>query len=205
VFLPYLKVGQALKSNVLMFDFRGHGESDGHTISLGFKEMLDVLAALSYLRHARPEQSREVIGLGISMGAAALIGAAAEVATPFDAIILDSGFASAVELTNKLFTRIPDFFRPYLVGIGIPLASLESGCWLPEIRPEDKVARIRAPVLIIHAQEDPLIPADHAVRLYEHAVQPKALWLAPTLGHGSALFQAEDDYLQTIVRWDKFI
>ena len=53
-------------------------------------------------------------------------------------------------------------------------------------------------------KEDPLIPADHAVRLYEHAVQPKTLWLAPTRGHGSALFQAEAQYLQTIARWYKF-
>jgi fermentation-respiration switch protein FrsA (DUF1100 family) len=198
-----LKVGNALNSNVLMFDFRGHGESDGHTISLGSKEKLDVLAALSYLRRNRPEQSQEVIGLGISMGAASLVGAAAEVEPPFDAIILDSGFAAAVDLTDKLLTLIPDVVRPYLTGMGIPLASLETGCWLPEIRPEDEVARLRAPVLIIHAEGDPLIPADHAVRLYEHAVQPKALWLAQTLGHGTTLLEAEADYLNTITRWYK--
>jgi alpha-beta hydrolase superfamily lysophospholipase len=201
LFLPYLKVGNALGSNVLMFDFRGHGESDGHTISLGSKEKLDVLAALAYLRHDRPEQAEEVIGLGISMGAAALVGAAADVQPPFDAIILDSGFASAVELTDKLLTIIPDVFRPYLTGMGIPLACLETGCWLPEIRPEDEVARLRAPVLIIHAEEDPLIPVDHAVRLYDHAIETKTLWVAHTQGHGSALFQAEENYLDTITGW----
>jgi len=203
MFLPYLKVGSSLQSNVMMFDFRGHGESDGHTISLGSKEKLDVLAALHYLRHERSDQAREVIGLGISMGAAPLIGAAAEADVPFDALILDSGFASAVELTDQLLDGIPDAFRPYLSSLGIPLASLECGCRLSAIRPEDEVARIRAPVLITHARGDPLIPPKHALRLYQHAVQPKALWLAHTLGHGSALFRAEADYLGAITRWDK--
>ncbi len=184
-----------------MFDFRGHGESDGHTISLGSREKLDVLAALAYLRRDRPDQAREVIGLGVSMGAAALIGAAAEVAEPFDAIILDSGFASAVELTDQVLHPVPDAVRPYLAGVGIPLASLDSGCWLADVRPETKIARLRGPVLIIHAEEDPLIPANHALRLYGQALQPKTLWLAPTRGHGSALFQAEKAYLQTIRHW----
>jgi pimeloyl-ACP methyl ester carboxylesterase len=58
-------------------------------------------------------------------------------------------------------------------------------------------------VLIIHAREDALIPAYRALRLYAHAHQPKQLWLADTCGHGSALFQAEEAYLQTVIRWDR--
>src|SRR5262249_30267548 len=44
-FLPYVQVGDALGANVLIFDFRGHGDSDGHTVTIGYKEKLDVLAA----------------------------------------------------------------------------------------------------------------------------------------------------------------
>ena len=72
----------ALAANVLLFDFRGHGDSDGHTISLGRHERLDVLAAVHYLRAQRAEQARTVMGLGISMGASALTHAAAEIEPP---------------------------------------------------------------------------------------------------------------------------
>jgi pimeloyl-ACP methyl ester carboxylesterase len=67
-------------------------------------------------------------------------------------------------------------------------------------RPEEEMTRLRAPVLIIHAQNDPMIPAEHAVRLHEHAFYPKKLWLAPTVGHGNSLLRAEDDYLNEAIR-----
>jgi alpha/beta superfamily hydrolase len=51
----------ALAANVLLFDFRSHGDSDGHTISLGRHERLDVLAAVHYLRAQRAEQARTVM------------------------------------------------------------------------------------------------------------------------------------------------
>ena len=74
--------GNALADNAVMFDFRGHGDSDGHTISLGRHERLDVLAAVHYLRAQRAEQARPVMGLGISMGASAPTHAAAEIEPP---------------------------------------------------------------------------------------------------------------------------
>ena len=106
-FLSYCEVGDALHANVLMFDFRGHGDSDGHTVTFGYYERFDVLAALDYLRKERPEQAREVYGLGISMGSSALLQAAAEASPPFDGIIVDSAFASATELTDNILAEFP--------------------------------------------------------------------------------------------------
>lgn len=194
-FLPYLRVGQAIDAHVLLFDFRGHGESDGHTVSMGRHERLDVLAALHYLRTERPAQARQVVGLGISMGASALTLAAAEAEPPFDALILDSGFAAATDLTDSVLQVFPAPVRTWLIIPGIPLASLHAGCWLDEVRPVDCVHRVRAPILFIHAGDDRLIPPEHSRRLYHAAIEPKEIWIAPRGGHGSALFLAESDYL----------
>jgi fermentation-respiration switch protein FrsA (DUF1100 family) len=209
VFLPYVKVGDALDANVLLFDFRGHGDSNGHTISLGRHERLDVLAAVHYLRAQRPEQARTVFGLGISMGASALTQAAAEVESPLDAVILDSGFASGVELTDNVLKMYPAPVRGWLKIPGIPLASLHAGCWLPSVRPVDQVHALRAPLLIIHCASDRLIPLEQATRLHAAAAEPKTLWIVPDGGakamtiapagtHGAALFLAEDEYLRVV-------
>src|SRR5262249_45250580 len=147
------------------------------TVSFGYYERQDVLAAVAYLRTQRPEQARTLIGLGHSMGSSALILAAAEVEPPFQAVIIDSGFAAAAELTDNVLAIFPAAVRPWLTMPGIPLASLEAGCWLPDVRPVEHIARVRAPVLIIHAQEDLLISPDHARRLYESAAAPKTLWI----------------------------
>jgi uncharacterized protein len=196
MFLGHVQVGDALEANVLMFDFRGHGDSDGHTSTLGHQEKLDVLAAVAYLRTQRPGQAREVVGLGISMGSAALVRAAADLDKPLDALILDSGFASALELTDSILTSFPAPVRPPLVLLGVPLASLHAGCWLPDVRPVDRIGSVRAPVLIVHSRLDPLIPCEHSIRLYEHAVQPKVLLLTDTGGHGSVLAGATEEYVR---------
>ena len=63
------EVGDWLDANVFMFDLRGHGESGGHSVTLGCREKDDVLAAIDFVRRHHPEQTREVFGLGISLGA----------------------------------------------------------------------------------------------------------------------------------------
>jgi pimeloyl-ACP methyl ester carboxylesterase len=185
--LRLLPVGDALEANVLVFDFRGHGDSDGHTISFGRYEKLDVLAAVRYLRTQRPNQARAVIGLGRSMGSSALVAAAAEIEPPLRAVILDSGFTAAVDVTDSILDFLPKELRPCVADPAVWLASLDTECWLPDVRPIDLVRRVRAPLLIIHARGDRLIPVEHGMRLYARAAEPKALWLADTGGHCSAI------------------
>ena len=64
--------------NVLTFDFRAHGDSGGQISSFGDLERRDVLGAVRWVRASHPQQSRQVLGLGISMGGAALLAASAE-------------------------------------------------------------------------------------------------------------------------------
>src|SRR5688572_11875729 len=62
--------------NVLAFDFRAHGESTGSKTTFGFREALDVQAAVQYAA-AHYEQQFEGVGVyAISMGSAAAIIAA---------------------------------------------------------------------------------------------------------------------------------
>jgi pimeloyl-ACP methyl ester carboxylesterase len=197
-FLPHVQVGDALEANVLMFDFRGHGDSDGHTVSVGYWEKFDVLAAVKYLREARPASARQVFALGISMGSAALIRAAAEVDPPLDGIIVDSSFPSAQELTNQVLGQYPSAVRPFIAGPGVPLACLHAGCWLPDVRPIDDIARVRAPVLMIHDQGDNLMILENAQRLFNQALEPKKLWVTRTGGHGGSFIGARKEYLQTV-------
>lgn len=198
-FLPFVRVGDGLNAHVLMFDFRGHGESDGHTVTFGHAERRDVLAAVDYLRRQRPEQCRELFGMGVSMGTSALIAAAAEVEPPFDGLILDSAFASATELTEHILRLFPPVLRPGLATIGIPLASLEAGCWLPDVRPIEQIDQVRTPLLFVHSDNDTLIPVDHGQRLFARARPPKEIVITRNTGHGGAL-AAYGEYLEAVIR-----
>jgi fermentation-respiration switch protein FrsA (DUF1100 family) len=188
-------VADALEANILVFDFRGHGDSDGHTVSFGCQEKWDVVAAVAYLREQRPQQARQIVGYGQSMGAATLALAAPEIEPPLDAVILDSAFASALDLTDTVLGTIPGPVRNAILVPGVPLASLHAGCDLRTARPIDVIGRVRAPLLLIHATGDKLIPVENSRRLYEQAQEPKSLWLTDTGDHCSS-FLANAEYLR---------
>lgn len=197
-FLPFVEVSDRLEANTLMFDFRGHGNSDGHTISMGYWERLDVFAAIAWLRQHRLDETRQLYGLGISMGSSALVLAGAESDPPLDGYILDSPFAVGVELTDRILRGFPAQLRPAVAVPAVWLASVECGCPLEEVRPIDFIGRLRAPVLLLHAEGDPLIPAEHSRRLFERAAAPRGLEILPAQGHGHALFECRQQYLDRV-------
>ena len=82
--------------NVLMFDLRGHGSSEGDKVSGGYFEQWDVLGAFDFLAGRGVLQGR--IGLvGFSMGAATGVLAAAQ-EPGIGALVADSPYAKASDL-----------------------------------------------------------------------------------------------------------
>jgi alpha-beta hydrolase superfamily lysophospholipase len=199
IFLPFVDVGDWLDANILMFDLRGHGDSGGRTISLGYREKEDVLAAIAYARCAKSAQARQVVGMGVSMGAATLAQAAAVVEPPLDAVILDSCFTSTSDMTHAVFNRFPPACEPWLRTMGLPLADWHAGCPMSAVSPEASIGNLRAPVLFLHSHGDPLIPSEHAYRLYFGAAEPKSLCVFELEGHCDGFFAERERYRAEVV------
>lgn len=92
--------------NVLVFDFRAHGELvDGQFSTIGRDEMYDVKGAVDFLReqyHDHPEiAGKPIIGFGFSMGAVSLLQAQGHFQNLFDALVLDSPFDSSNDCMNR--------------------------------------------------------------------------------------------------------
>jgi alpha-beta hydrolase superfamily lysophospholipase len=143
--------------NVMLFDFRGQGDSEKRPTTVGPKEALDLEAALDWLE--AEGAGGWIGGLGMSLGAAALVNAAAQDAR-LDALVLDSLFADWEDTDfAKGFRLPPDWLVP-----GVP-------------SPETLMPSIHVPVFLIQGTADILIKVDHGYRLYEAANEPKALWI----------------------------
>jgi pimeloyl-ACP methyl ester carboxylesterase len=186
-FLGYLSVIDRLDANVFFLDLRGHGQSAGHTVTMGGLEKLDVVATAKLIRERWPNQSRELYGIGVSMGSSALVLGAADLNPPFDAIIIDSGFARATDLADNVLGQFPAFLRPAMSAVGIPMANWEAGCNLRDVCPADVIGNVRCRVLIVHATGDGLIPVTQAKQNYERAHEPKKLWIGELVQHGGVL------------------
>ena len=101
--------------NVLLFDFRAHGESGGKSCSLGFKEQMDITAAVDYII-SRKDLKNKSIGLyGFSLGGAAGILTASR-DQRIKAITADTPFSSLNKISADVIKRtyhLPSF--PFMV------------------------------------------------------------------------------------------
>ena len=185
--------------NALIFDFRGHGDSDGHTTTFGLFESADVRAAMDWLKRERPAASQHVFGLGSSMGAMALIREAAD-DSRVEAVVLDSAYVSAPLLAEQHFGRIP-LLEPMLSKLALASLSLNAGRSLWELDATDAIARISPrPLLLIHGQDDFIIPPVNLGLLYDRAQAPKSRWLAPGL-HSNVMTADFEGYQQRVIQF----
>jgi fermentation-respiration switch protein FrsA (DUF1100 family) len=163
----------------LLFDFRAHGESMGEVTTYGYKEAEDIIGALAFLRN---ERGVERIGvLGMSMGAAAAIRAAA-LSPEIKAVVAVSPYADFGEVARGWIpAKVPYFPFGFLI---IKFGEWQIGVKLSDIKPIDDVASVSPrPVFIIHGLDDDVVPSEHASRLHNAALEPKDLWLIPSAGH----------------------
>ena len=190
-FVPWLQE----RHNVLQFDFRGHGESDGSLVTLGTLERRDVAAAVRFVesRGLGPTAL-----FGISMGAATAIISAPDL--PVAAVVADAPFA---ELHHPVASRMRQIGYP-LAGIGARLvvlgAALRARSRLAD--PIRAVARI-APraLLVILPREDRLIDWRQGMRLFEAAGEPKELVVVEGAGHAEAYAIEPDRYRRTVLEF----
>ncbi|MFC1919477.1 alpha/beta hydrolase [Chloroflexota bacterium] len=181
--------------NVLMFDLRGHGESDGDMTSAGYHEKKDLIGAVEYVK----SHGFDSIGvLGFSLGASTAILAAAE-DNDIDAVVADSCFADLKDMMEPEFskrTKSPKFFlRPLLFMVKIMY-----GVDFNAIRPIEYVNEIAPrPILFIHGEKDETVPVEHAYRLYEASQNPEnQLWVVPDAGHVGSYVLHPEQYIDNI-------
>src|SRR5256884_8985391 len=133
---------------VLAIAMRGAGESTPAPLSMGTLEQRDVLGAVDFLRSGPipiPELGRPRVigGLGISMGAATLLMAAAR-EPAIQAVVSDSAYAEAAPLLEReipkrsvaVVGRIPGVFAPSALA----MARILYGVDLFGARPVDTIA-----------------------------------------------------------------
>jgi len=179
--------------NVLLIDFRGHGESGGKAVSFGVKEVNDIASAIEYVRKKGFDTSR--IGLvGVSMGAVAAIFYTAQKGG-VKAVVADSGFKTLTSVISNI-TRLPKIFY---IG-AFYLACLFAGIALSDNDPIQYVDKVSpAALLIIHCKGDPLVNVSDAYALYERAREPKELWLIDEIIHTGLYAQKGEDYRRRII------
>jgi hypothetical protein len=161
--------------NVLLFDFRGYGDSGGNWISYGDRERADVLAAAIWIKVNHAQEAQLLYGIGLNTGAAALLGATAQAQGQFDGLVLIEPFADFDELARTCSTRLlPDYARVLAIDLALPVASLHAGADLRKLKPVEWAARAwPSPILVIHGNGLAFVPAYQSMSVFQQASFPK--------------------------------
>jgi fermentation-respiration switch protein FrsA (DUF1100 family) len=194
---PFNKAGYLHQAgyNLLVFDLRGHGQSDGSGTTMGYREPQDARAAIAEAHSLDPGP---IALFGYSLGASIAVEEGA--ANPgVAAVIEDSGFSSVGDVFLARFsevTRLPDLpWAAPLVAFG--QADLGTSLW--NVRPEADAARLHKPLLAIIGGADTIVPPSEGLSIFAAAAGPKQLLMVPGAGHVQAYGTANADYEQAVL------
>lgn len=142
----------SLGANVLLYDYRGYGQSDGTPGERQSYE--DIRAAVRWLHEAKDIPSERVVLFGRSLGGAVAVDAATTI--PCAGLVVESSFTSAADMGRRMYP-----FLPIGLLVRYHFDSLS------------KIGRVSCPVLVSHSPQDEIVPYDMGRTLYEAAPTPK--------------------------------
>lgn len=190
-----------LGCNVLLPDARGHGESQGGIIGMGWADRPDVL---DWIREAekRAGPGVKIALAGVSMGGAVVMMAAGEdLPSSVRCVIEDCGYDSVQNEFKHQLKRLyglPSF--PLLPAANL-ICKLRAGFTFGEASCVAQLKKARVPVLFIHGAEDDFVPPGMMQACFEACASPKRFWLAPGAGHGLAFQTQPEAYKRIVQQW----
>ncbi len=169
--------------NFLAVDYRGYGRSTGSpTVAAMMRDCHTALAfAETWLRDNGCKGP--LLVMGRSLGSASAIELAAMHPDALRGLVVESGFA---------------MLTPVLARLGVDT----TGLGLPEDAGPDNAGAMRlvgAPTLVIHAEQDEIIPFAHGRALFEACAAPRKRFLpVPGAGHNDIMVRSLHKYLAAI-------
>jgi fermentation-respiration switch protein FrsA (DUF1100 family) len=172
-----------LGTDVLLFDYRGYGRSEGRPDEHGTYR--DARAAWQWLV-AKGQAPERIVIFGESLGSGVALQLALEQPRA-RALVLESAFASVPAMARAVYPFLP--LWPFVRTRYDNLA---------------KVGGLRLPLLMLHGERDDLVPFAQGRRVFDAAPEPKRFHAIPGASHndtyvvgGEAYWQALREFLAT--------
>jgi fermentation-respiration switch protein FrsA (DUF1100 family) len=164
---------------VLAIEYRGYANSTGSPSELGLKLDGEATYAAAIASGVKPER---IVAFGESLGSGVAVSIAAR--HKVGALVLDSPYSSIADVAAAAY-----WFVPVRALLRDPF------------RNDSLIARVNAPILMVHGTKDPVVPIRFGERLFALANLPKAFWRVEGSGHlalGERLAETLDWIARTV-------
>jgi pimeloyl-ACP methyl ester carboxylesterase len=170
------------KLNLVVSDYRGYGVSSG----------IPTLTDLAQDAHAIFKRVREELSIknlrtdlwvmGRSLGSISALELAYHYQKEVKGLIIESGFPSVVRIMTHLGIPVH----------GMGLEKLDQECL-------QRIQKILVPTLIIHGEQDWLVPLENAKDIYQHlGTKEKELLIIPAATHNDIMFVGLQSYFNSL-------
>ncbi|HBH51367.1 MAG TPA: hypothetical protein DDY91_05685 [Planctomycetaceae bacterium] len=187
----------------VLVDLRGHGKSDGQYLTYGVRESDDLMRVIDALESRRLTAGRLGV-LGVSYGATTAIHLAGK-DSRIDSVVAVAPFSTMRDV-------VPDFGRTVLPGVGSLVSDQALDAGVDEAGRQGDfdpnladacaaIQKTQARVLVIHGEEDWMVPTYHGKRLHEAAPDHSQLVLLPWTGHLAAWLDPFGQVGEETHRW----
>jgi hypothetical protein len=163
--------------DVIAYDSRAHGVSEGEHCTYGYYEKLDLRLVLDQVG------ADHVILIGHSLGAAVALQTAA-IDPRIRAVVAAASYSDLRTIATE---RAPFFFTQGSIAGAFKRAEQDANFRVDEVSPANAAANVSVPVLIIHGEADRNTAPSHSQRIYAALPGPKSLLLVPRAGHNDVL------------------
>lgn len=183
--------------NILLFDFRAHGESSGEIRSMGCVEDRDVLAAVNFFKEKT--NNLPLIILGLSMGGTCALKALESNPDICQALILESSYSNLKKVIYHTFSQksgLPSF--PFLYFLEI-FVNFYTNSRIKDLDTTIDLPKIKTPIFFIHSCVDKVVPTEHTLAMYAKCHSPiKKLWITPKCKHCKLTQKFTDIYSKKV-------
>lgn len=183
-----------LHYNVLLVDFRGAGESEGHQTTIGFKEAEEVKDCFRYVESS----GEKIIHLfGTSMGAVAILKAVHDYPITPASILIECPFGTLYETVCARFRmgNIPTF---PMAGLLVFWGGLQNGFWAFSHNPVAYANRVACPTLLLYGEKDDRVSRDEIDAIFANLRGPKKLVTYPLAGHENYLRRYKPEWTNDV-------
>jgi pimeloyl-ACP methyl ester carboxylesterase len=166
--------------DLLLYDARGHGDSDRALLSFGVHEREDLLRALEWLT-AKTGLPRSKAGLiGWSYGAATSIQAASEAGGDVAFVVADSSFSSLGDIARVQAKKQYGSWAKAFVPGALLVASIRGGFDARDPSPVSAIRDVRSPVLLIHSRQDGFTPVEQSEQIFAASDRSRTRLVIPS-------------------------